>query len=135
MVYARRPTARSEEPQPLGVRAGTVAFEQHVRAICPRHVLLRFGWLLDDSANGLLGASWFVLAEDSPLLLADDRRGNPTPVDDAARVIIAVLKQLIAKRPLWGITTPWGMRRRHRWRSGRRCSARRATSVAISSKS
>ncbi|MGA4815350.1 sugar nucleotide-binding protein [Pseudomonas aeruginosa] len=26
-----------------------------VRAACPRHVLIRFGWLLDESPNGLLG--------------------------------------------------------------------------------
>lgn len=100
-----RATAYSEkeEPQPLGVRGQALwRFEQHVRAICPRHVLLRFGWLLDDSANGLLGRFLVRAAEDSPLLLADDRRGNPTPVDDAARVIIAVLKQLDCQTPLWG---------------------------------
>ncbi|WP_425913192.1 sugar nucleotide-binding protein [Pseudomonas sp. GWSMS-1] len=100
-----RATAYSEkeEPQPLGVRGQALwRFEQHVRAICPRHVLLRFGWLLDDSANGLLGRFLVRTAEDSPLLLADDRRGNPTPVDDAARVIIAVLKQLDCQTPLWG---------------------------------
>ncbi len=34
--------------------------------------------------------------------MADDRRGNPTPVDDAARVIISVLKQLDCAAPLWG---------------------------------
>lgn len=100
-----RATAYSEkeEPQPLGVRGQALwRFEQHVRAICPRHVLLRLGWLLDDSANGLLGRFLLRAAEDSPLLLADDRRGNPTPVDDAARVIIAVLKQLDCQTPLWG---------------------------------
>lgn len=100
-----RATAYSEkeEPQPLGVRGQALwRFEQHVRAICPRHVLLRFGWLLDDSTNGLLGRFLVRTAEDSPLLLADDRRGNPTPVDDAARVIIAVLKQLDCQTPLWG---------------------------------
>tara|TARA_R110000868_G_scaffold284976_1_gene545399 strand:- start:2506 stop:3384 length:879 start_codon:yes stop_codon:yes gene_type:complete len=92
-----------EEPQPLGLRGRALwRFEQRVRASCPRHVLLRFGWLLDDSANGLLGRFLVRAAEDSPLLLADDRRGNPTPVDDAARVIIAVLKQLDCQTPLWG---------------------------------
>ncbi len=58
------------------------------------HVLLRFGWLLDDSAEGAL---WrFLSRAETPgeLLLADDRRDNPSPVDDDARVIISVLKQL-----------------------------------------
>lgn len=100
-----RATAYSEkeEPAPLGARGQALwRFEQHVRAICPRHVLLRFGWLLDDSANGLLGRFLTRAAQDEPLLLADDRRGNPTPVDDAARVILAVLKQLDCQAPLWG---------------------------------
>jgi dTDP-4-dehydrorhamnose reductase len=34
--------------------------------------------------------------------VAYDRRGNPTPVDDASRVILAVLKQLDCDSPLWG---------------------------------
>jgi dTDP-4-dehydrorhamnose reductase len=100
-----RATAYSEkeEPMPLGVRGQALwRFEQHVRAVCPRHVLLRFGWLLDDSANGLLGRFLSRAGLNQPLLLADDRRGNPTPVDDAARVILAVLKQLDCQTPLWG---------------------------------
>jgi dTDP-4-dehydrorhamnose reductase len=100
-----RATAYSEkeEPAPLGARGPALwRFEQRVRAICPRHVLLRFGWLLDDSAEGLLGRFLTRAAHDEPLLLADDRRGNPTTVDDAARVILAVLKQLDCQAPLWG---------------------------------
>lgn len=100
-----RATAYSEkdEPVPLGLRGqALLRIEQCVRATCPRHVLLRFGWLLDDSANGLLGRFLTRAAHDEPLLLADDRRGNPTPVDDAARVILAVLKQLDCQTPLWG---------------------------------
>ena len=97
------PTARRKSLSRLAcVGQALWRFEQRVRATCPRHVLLRFGWLLDDSANGLLGRFLVRAAEDSPLLLADDRRGNPTPVDDAARVILAVLKQLDCQTPLWG---------------------------------
>ncbi len=53
-----RATAYSEkdEPVPLGLRGQALwRIEQSVRAICPQHVLLRFGWLLDDSAEGTLG--------------------------------------------------------------------------------
>ena len=100
-----RATAYSEkdEPLPLGVRGQALwRIEQSVRATCPRHVLLRFGWLLDDSAEGLLGRFLQRSEAQAELLLADDRRGNPTPVDDAARVILAVLKQLDCQAPLWG---------------------------------
>ena len=70
--------------------------------MCPKHVLLRFGWLLDDSNEGILGRFLARAERDAELMLADDRRGNPTPVDDAARVMLAVLKQLDCAAPLWG---------------------------------
>ena len=95
--------SEKEEPIPLGLRGQALwRLEQSVRAICPRHVLLRFGWLLDDSREGLLGRFLLRAERDDALYLADDRRGNPTPVDDAARVILAVLKQLDCESPLWG---------------------------------
>lgn len=100
-----RATAYSEkdEPIPLGIRGQALRrIEQTVRATCPRHVLLRFGWLLDDSADGLLGRFLRRAEQDQELFMADDRRGNPTLIDDAARVILAVLKQLDCQSPLWG---------------------------------
>jgi len=100
-----RATAYSEkdEPLPLGsCGQSLLRIEQAVRAICPRHVLLRFGWLYDDSTDGLLGRFLQRAERESVLELADDRRGNPTSVDDAARVMLAVLKQLDCRAPLWG---------------------------------
>lgn len=100
-----RATAYSEkdEPIPLGSRGQALwRMEKSVRATCPQHVLLRFGWLLDDSPDGVLGRFLTLAEKAHELLLADDRRGNPTPVDDAARVIISVLKQLDCAAPLWG---------------------------------
>lgn len=100
-----RATAYSEkdEPVPLGLRGQALwRIEQSVRATCPQHVLLRFGWLLDDSVDGTLGRFLARAEKPDELLMADDRRGNPTPVDDAARVIISVLKQLDCAAPLWG---------------------------------
>lgn len=88
---------------PLGLRGQALwRIEQSVRAACPQHVLLRFGWLLDESIDGALGRFLTRAEQPQELLLADDRRGNPTPVDDAARVILSVLKQLDCNAPLWG---------------------------------
>ena len=100
-----RATAYNEtnECKPLSPRGqALMRMEQSVRSLCSKHVLLRFGWLLDDSPEGMLGR---VLrrAQDHELIeMADDRRGNPTPVEDAARVILAILKQLDCAAPLWG---------------------------------
>lgn len=100
-----RATAYSEkdEPVPLGRRGkALLQIEQAVRAMCSRHVLIRFGWLLDDSQGGTLDRYLRRAVEVDELRMADDRRGNPTLVDDAARVMLAVLKQLDCQAPLWG---------------------------------
>lgn len=76
-----RATAYSEKDEtlPLGLRGQALwRMEQSVRAACPRHVLIRFGWLLDESPNGLLGRFLSRAEHPQPLFLADDRRGNPT---------------------------------------------------------
>lgn len=117
-----RATAYSEkdEPVPLGLRGQALwRIEQSVRATCPQHVLLRFGWLLDESIDGVLGRFLTRAEQPQELLLADDRRGNPTPVDDAARVILSVLKQLDCAAPLWGHTTTPVTKPPRRWRSVR----------------
>lgn len=100
-----RATAYSEKDETvsLSLRGQAIwRMEQSVRAACPKHVLLRFGWLLDDSREGLLGRFLTRAERDEEICLADDRRGNPTPVDDAARVLLAVIKQLDCQAPLWG---------------------------------
>jgi len=100
-----RPIAYGEEESsaPLGRRGQMLArMEEAVRAACPQHLVLRFGWLLDESGGGYLDRFLRRAALGGALPAADDRRGSPTPVDDAARVLLAVLKQLDCAAPLWG---------------------------------
>lgn len=100
-----RATAYNEEHEchPLSPRGqALVRMEQSVRSLCPQHVILRFGWLLDDSLEGMLGRVLQRASAGEELEMADDRRGNPTPVEEAARAIVAVLKQLDCTAPLWG---------------------------------
>lgn len=77
--------------------------EKLIAARCPRYAVLRFSWLLDGSADGQLAKLVEQLYGEQPVLLAEEWRGNPTPVDDAARVVLAVLKQLDCEAPLSGI--------------------------------
>lgn len=100
-----RATAYNEkhENSPLSPRGqALVRMEQSVRAICSHYIILRFGWLLDDSLDGMLGRVLQRAQAHESMEMADDRRGNPTPVDDAARVLLAILKQLDCSAPLWG---------------------------------
>lgn len=100
-----RATAYTEkhECNPLSTRGqALVAMEQSVRSICSRYIIVRFGWLLDDSPDGVVGRVLQRAQDHEGMEMADDRRGNPTPVEDAARVMIAILKQLDCDAPLWG---------------------------------
>lgn len=78
------------------------ALEQQLRRGCQRHVILRFSWLLDSSAGGPLERLVWAMQQPAPLVLPEEWRGNPTPVADAARVILSVLKQLDCAAPVFG---------------------------------
>jgi len=92
-----------QEPlAPLGdVGKAFARMEEQVRS-CEKHILLRLGWLLDESKGGHLERFLKQAKLGGKVLAADDRRGSPTTVDDAARVLLAILKQLDCRAALWG---------------------------------
>tara|TARA_R110001599_G_scaffold65608_2_gene184917 strand:- start:3467 stop:4339 length:873 start_codon:yes stop_codon:yes gene_type:complete len=79
-----------------------VDLEKRLKDNCERHIMLRLGWVLDGSPDGQLVRLLEQLRSGEPLLLAEEWRGNPTPVGDAARVMLAILKQLDCAAPLYG---------------------------------
>lgn len=100
-----RATAYGEQHEcnPLSPRGqALLRMEEQVAKLSEQHIILRFGWLLDDSAEGLLGRVLERARAGQELEMADDRRGNPTPVADAARIFVAVLKQLDCGTQRWG---------------------------------
>ncbi len=79
-----------------------VDLEKQLKENCRRHIMLRLGWVLDTSADGQLVKLLDQLHSQEPLQLAEEWRGNPTPVGDAARVILGILKQLDCTDDLYG---------------------------------
>ncbi|PCC98598.1 NAD(P)-dependent oxidoreductase [Halopseudomonas pelagia] len=79
-----------------------VDMEKQLKDHCARHIMLRLGWVLDGSPDGQLAGLLQQLRSGEPMLLAEEWRGNPTPVNDAARVVLAILKQLDCDAPLYG---------------------------------
>lgn len=77
--------------------------EKQIRDAGDQYLILRFSWLLDNSPDGQLGRLLDQLQHQDPVQLAEEWRGNPTPVVDAARVILAVLKQLDCEAPVHGV--------------------------------
>lgn len=85
---------------PLGQLQASL--EACARQATNRHLILRLSWVLDASLQGLLGRLLGQIHSGGPLQLAEEWRGNPTPVDDAARVMLALLKQLDCQASLFG---------------------------------
>ncbi len=94
--------SEKDEPAPTGVLGHLQAgLEEAVRQ-CERHVILRFSWLLDSSGDGVFQQLINELKRTPTPLLTEEWRGNPTPVGDAARIILSVIKQLDCAAPLYG---------------------------------
>ncbi len=72
--------------------------EQAIRALLPRHLLLRTGWMLERFVRLLLGHC----TEREPLALSSRYRGQPVPLNDMGRVITGVLQQLDCGAEVWG---------------------------------
>src|SRR5690606_2547847 len=95
-------TEKDEESPAGALGQLQLDLERLLRDRCPQHVILRFSWLLDACPDGPLGQLVDQLKSTRLITLAEEWRGNPTPVADAARVILAVLKQIDCAAPLWG---------------------------------
>ena len=93
-----------DEPAP-GESVGELqaALEKLIRNAGDRYLILRFSWLLDSSPDGQFSRLLKQLQHQDPVQLAEEWRGNPTPVADAARVMLAVLKQLDCEAPVHGV--------------------------------
>jgi len=72
--------------------------EQAIRALLPRHLILRTGWMLERFVRMLLGHC----GEREPLALSSRYRGQPTPLNDMARIIAGILQQLDCGAEVWG---------------------------------
>lgn len=98
------PYTEKDTLAPIGAQgAAQAALDQLLVKRCPRHLLLRFSWLLDQSPDGLMMRLIEQLQACQRVELAEEWRGNPTPVDDAARVLLAVIKQLDCGSKVYGV--------------------------------
>ena len=95
--------SEADEEAPAGALGQVqLALERSLRSACPKHLVLRFSWLLDSEPEGPLAQLVAGLKGEASLALAEEWRGNPTPVADAARIILSVLKQLDCAAPVYG---------------------------------
>lgn len=107
----------SDEPAPLDVYgASKWEGEEAVRRLLLKHIILRISWIFSESGTNFLLKTLEQARNQEAIRAVDDRRGCPTSADDVARVLMAILKQLISGAEAWGtyhycgaeITTRYG---------------------------
>lgn len=92
-----------DTPNPIGVMATSRwQAEQQIRQRCPEHVILRLSWVISEYRNNLLPHLLEQVTEKKELAVVSDQLGCPTPAEDAARVIVAILQQLDCGAEVWG---------------------------------
>ena len=100
----KEPYSESDTPNPRGVLATSRwEAEQLIQQYCPRHIILRLSWVISHRYTNLLRHFLDQISKHSELAVLSDQMGCPTPTDDAARVIIAIVQQLDCGAEPWGI--------------------------------
>lgn len=88
---------------PVGVLGTSrLQAEQQIRERCPRHIILRLSWLISDRRPNMLRRIVDQMLTQKEVFVTPDQLGCPTPADDAARVIVALLQQLDCGAEPWG---------------------------------
>jgi len=76
--------------------------EQVVRESLQEHLILRLGWLIDDAADGILERLIQAKRHGTAAFFSDEHRGNPTTPEDVARVVLAMIRQVLCGAQVWG---------------------------------
>lgn len=83
-----------DRPNPLSVYgASKLAGEEVVRALCPRHAIVRTAMLYDAHSRNFVTTVLRLAREQPRLRMVADQYGNPTFVDDLARALWQLVVQ------------------------------------------
>jgi dTDP-4-dehydrorhamnose reductase len=91
-----------DQALPLGVYGRTVSQGEQAVAKIPRHIILRSGWIFGVSQRDQLKLWIQNIKKQAGVLAVMRRRFSPTPVDDLARVLLAVCLQVDCQANVWG---------------------------------
>jgi len=93
-----------DPPKPACVYGETaLAGEEAIRFTVKQHVILRGGWLFGPQQDEMMRAWLDQLREGEGAVTVYRRKFAPTPVEDLARVLIAVTLQVDCQADVWGI--------------------------------
>lgn len=87
---------------PRGVLGQSVVWAEQAVAGLERHLILRAGWLFGNGCNDQIRLWLRTAKKQHGRLSVARRRLSPTPLEDLARVLLAVTQQLDCDAPVWG---------------------------------
>lgn len=90
--------------KPLGVYGATsLAGEQAICGVLEKHIIVRTGWIFGPGQDELI-RRWIAEAREAEGAVSVSRRKfSPTPVEDVARVLMAIALQVDCHANVWGI--------------------------------
>lgn len=90
-------------PKPQGVYGATaLAAEQAIAATTKQHIIVRAGWLFGRHQDELLRHWLDELKKGDGSVTVYRRKFAPTPVEDLARVLLAICQQVDCQADVWG---------------------------------
>lgn len=96
--------SEQDRPDPVGVYGRTaLAGEQAITGAASRHIIVRSGWLFGPGQDEYLQRWLKDVRDNDGNLFALRRKFNPTPVEDLARVLLAIILQVDCDVNVWGI--------------------------------
>jgi dTDP-4-dehydrorhamnose reductase len=92
-----------DAPRPAGIYGETELLgEQAITAILEKYIILRTGWIFGPTQDEVI-RQWIQNAHQQDGALSVLRRKfSPTPVEDVARVVLALSLQASCNAPVWG---------------------------------
>ncbi len=98
------PYTEKDTPNPENVLGNSFwQGEQQIHQHCSRHIILRLSWIISHlGENRVTRVLDSFLDSEHPTLVRSHNKGNPTTAQEAARVLLAITKQLNCNINVWG---------------------------------
>ena len=95
--------SEKDEPHPLTDQDRFWFDRELAVALLPQHIILRTSWLIASKGDNLLTRLLSAFMDGERVQVHRRLRGAPTSIDDLARVIWAVFKQIQCGAANWGV--------------------------------
>ena len=101
------PYVESDAAGPLNAYGRSkLAGEQAVSEACPRHIILRTGWIYSPFGRNFVTTMLRLAETRSEISVVDDQHGTPTYAPDLAAAILAIAQHVVDQKEgadLWGL--------------------------------